>query len=267
MSFGAILSGVAGGLANLGSAWASFKGVDDNKKVNDLNFQLQKENLDYQRSLQDIIFKREDNAVQRRVNDLLKAGLSPTLAAGSAAGNGPVVSTRAAQKVSDFEGYMALATVGTMLAQQQKAQTEADIARQNLEQVRLDTKYLKERGIAPVEVKQDWQQRLVNLLYPKIEQWLFGKDTKSGATKELIDALDNFNMNLEKRKNAGSSVVAPQATPSPFPYETARAVRYNGEKLTDKQYDVLKKAGLFNTWVKEGFANRKVSETLARYAR
>ena len=49
MSFGAILSGVAGGLANLGSAWASFKGVEENKRVNDLNFQLQKENLAYQK--------------------------------------------------------------------------------------------------------------------------------------------------------------------------------------------------------------------------
>lgn len=122
MSFGAILSGVAGGLANLGSAWASVKGVYDNKRVNDLNFQLQKENLSYQKDLQKIIFNREDNAVQRRVDDLRKAGLSPTLAAGSAAGAGSVISTSAPQRLSDLQGYLALAQVGTMLANQQKEQ-------------------------------------------------------------------------------------------------------------------------------------------------
>ena len=78
-AIGSGFSNVAGGLANLGTAWATLKGVDENKRVNDLNFQLQKENLAYQKDLQKIIFGREDNAVQRRVSDLRKAGLSPTL--------------------------------------------------------------------------------------------------------------------------------------------------------------------------------------------
>ena len=77
-----------------------------------------------------------DNAVQRRVNDLRKAGLSPTLAAGSAAGAGSVISTSAPQRVSDLQGYLALAQVGTMIANQQKAQTDADIARQQLKQIK-----------------------------------------------------------------------------------------------------------------------------------
>lgn len=67
------------------SAWS--------KKLALWNAYQQQREFDYARDIQNQIFEREDNAVQRRVADLEKAGLSKTLAAGSGAGAGSVVST------------------------------------------------------------------------------------------------------------------------------------------------------------------------------
>lgn len=62
-----------------------------------LNYQSQVANLNYQKNLQQQIFQREDNAVQRRASDLQKAGLSKTLAAGDSAGSGTAINTSAPQ--------------------------------------------------------------------------------------------------------------------------------------------------------------------------
>ena len=61
------------------------------------NYGLQKSNLDWQRQAQERVWQREDSAVQRRVADLQAAGLSPVLAAGSAASSSGPISISAPQ--------------------------------------------------------------------------------------------------------------------------------------------------------------------------
>lgn len=246
--------------ANLLTAGANVFGAINEKNTNDLNYQLQKDQYEYQKNLQQIMFGREDNAVQRRVADLKAAGLSPTLAAGSAASAGPVVSTQTPQRQSDLSAYMALAQVGTMLANQQKAQTEADIAKQSLAQSKiqteasalskellgnqvelsnLDKKYYLDRGTSPVEVGQDWQQRLVNLIYPKLEDYLFGNEDEK--KKGWISSI------LENSNPVDTSGYRTFDKPIP------RVKLANGDTLNDYEYDILKKKGLLDTFFEKGW--------------
>ena len=77
----------------------------------------------YQRDLQQKIFDREDNAVQRRMADLQAAGLNPNLAAGSSAGAGSVVGRSNAQNVNYDSGSMidALSAVSQLKLQKAEA--------------------------------------------------------------------------------------------------------------------------------------------------
>lgn len=90
----AALPGVSSLVDTLGNMRNTDKTNHTNKDIANQNLQFQNENLQYQKDLQKQIFAREDNAVQRRVDDLVAAGLSPTLAAGSAANAGQAIDTQ-----------------------------------------------------------------------------------------------------------------------------------------------------------------------------
>lgn len=99
-AIGGIINGVTGiiGTAMTNSA---------NKQIAQENLEYQKEVQEYNKALQQEIFRREDNAIQRRALDLEKAGLSKTLAAGQGANAGEVVALNPLnnQHRPDYAGY------------------------------------------------------------------------------------------------------------------------------------------------------------------
>lgn len=228
------------------TAGSTLAGTVDSIITNRKNFELQKENLAYQKDLQNKIFAREDNAVQRRVNDLIKAGLSPTLAAGSSAGAGSVVSTSAPQKKSNLEALTALASVKTLLAQQQRAQTEADIAKATLKQIKMDNFYYKSNHIAPIESKMGWQQQLTNFLVGFIND---RREDVGDAGRSMVNSFANTVKDL--------SIALDNTTPNP-PKEINRdgsVTNSQGQTLSPMQVGVLKSKGLYMTFLNYGFTD------------
>lgn len=114
---------------NLVNAYSAIESAKNAEK----NYNLQKENYDYQKSIQQQIFDREDTAVQRRVADLEAAGLNKNLAAGSSAGAGSVVSTTAPQKDSSWLNYL-------------KFNLDYVSAIENMRQARLQTENMKKQN-------------------------------------------------------------------------------------------------------------------------
>lgn len=116
-SFGSVFGNIGKGLGGLvGGIGTLVVGNKANKNeaaaiamqrdIAEANLAQQNKEWEYQKELNQLTMEREDNAVQRRVNDLKAAGLSPTLAAGSAAGSSVMKAGSAPQMDATFAQNM-----------------------------------------------------------------------------------------------------------------------------------------------------------------
>lgn len=83
------------GGSGFGDAWDAFLngGTNQlNKQIAEQNLNFQRENLDYQKALQQEIFNREDTSYQRTVEDMRNAGLNPLVMNGTN-GTGEAIAT------------------------------------------------------------------------------------------------------------------------------------------------------------------------------
>lgn len=99
-----------------------------NERIANQNLGFQRENLDYQKQLQQQIFNREDTSYQRTVADMRNAGISP-LAMQGTNGAGEAISTEALNNSMVAQGYQAQGWQAQKAQTLRSAMTDAEVLR------------------------------------------------------------------------------------------------------------------------------------------
>lgn len=161
----------------------------------------------YQKDLQQEIFNREDNAIQRRMADLKAAGLNPNLAAGSAAQAGSVVGRSSSKDVSSPGSLIDFITQKNQIERQkqeldllslQKKQATADLTSTELDnnQKKMASDILKNEKMMS-DLDTYYQLGLSPLLkFDKngVFSGITHSEDVAKSTKDKIQYLDDENM-------------------------------------------------------------------------
>lgn len=185
------------------------------------NIYQQERQYDYERNLQKQVFQREDSSIQRRVNDLRRAGLSPVLAAGNGAASGAVVGVKTPQ-ADDIAGkYANLIQMANdianskvqrelMEAQKKAADASADASNAMATQTNWNTRWYKNQpgGGMPTNMNPVGQTAgyltgatgdLVDRVSGNVKNMYYNYDQKMGEIERKIEQkIKNFFSNPEK---------------------------------------------------------------------
>lgn len=210
-----------------------------------VNWGAAKEQQQYDRSLQQTIFNREDNAIQRRVGDLKAAGLSPILAAGSAAGAGAVVKSEAPQakgtvtdSVADALALMQMKTniaqseaqIELTKAQTAKAASESDFNLKSMaDRVAMQSSLLKGQDLANINASLESELKRNGITKAQLD--IIGKRFENAWAEQ--------NLTTQQREIAIKNMIIEYANKTGLPPGTAgdKIIQYGAvlaNQLTNK---------------------------------
>ncbi|WP_295163595.1 hypothetical protein [uncultured Brachyspira sp.] len=185
-----------------------FTGIGDliqNKK----NFNLQKEQFNYQKELNEKIMQREDSAIQRRAADMKEAGFTKWGASGSPAASTPVTSAPAPQSNIDFSGLLN-SLAGFMNARTQAKAQKADERLKNQEIINMQDELKsndinRTKAVSETNLTDKQRERLEKEIEDLEHNREFNRAT--GISKYEMEQYKELNVSFSflKRLSAGSS--------------------------------------------------------------
>ena len=195
LDYGEIVGRSHGFFSNIGSAfednWSdgyqfgdftkSLFGIDNSRKRDRENLQMQKDEVQYQHALQQQLFAREDSTIQRTIADAQKAGVHPLAALGMGGGAGEVVGTSAPQYSNSNSVASRNARVQEQLFSLQASKAHAEIANINA-----DTNY---KNALADDIPENALDRRTHADMAKINADVAWYDAKTKRLAEEADSL------------------------------------------------------------------------------
>lgn len=230
-----VSASILGGAGLVGGAVSYFGG----KSANDANIAMQRQTNIENADMMYKSWNREDNAVVRRVQDLQNAGLSPVLAAGSAAGASSPIKMEA-PRGEDYTSPAAANAIQGVLAASQVSKTDMD-----------NRRTANEIGKISAETSNTMQNTLATKQNMEIQNIMTAYQTKAidaQTMKTRIDAMvAKFNAEIAKIDAEKAKVTGVTPSSSGTAKNVSDATNF-GKKFLEKLNPYANQQDLMNEY-------------------